>query len=769
MRRIGDWLLLTAIVIFGAVRRFSGLAVPSLWLDEILDYDVATKLTHEPLWRWLTGFASEHGPLFFATELAGRFAHAPEFAARFAPAIFGVAAVVIAAMVNTGTKDERRGENLTFALLLAGSPLAIYYSREARPYALLILLATLILAAFLRPSASPREPVPFIALALLFATSGAGPLLIASAVTAIIAFAMTRKRAFAIYAISGGVAAALIPILYRRMPPNAGSGFRISTRFFQRLLQSFSIGAVDITTIHRAAYIVAALALIGAIALIHRDRVRGVIVTGMAVLPVAVSLAALWKLRHWYAVRYVATALPAYLLLAAIGITAILRLIFRGRTAIAIPIAALVAAGFMVREGWTSATTEPYRKLNWRVIAATIHEHAHARDAVVTTNDWSYVCLDFYLRQLPPRVRLISAAESASRAASVVAHNEPVWIVSAGFHRAGDVGDWSCQYPVVLASPLEGFRLHYAPGLQHLLLHRLTPADTRALIARYPTHVLRLGSDNNVFLAGGWYGPDGDPAEGARWTGSEPVSAMLIASAADHRLTLHMMPLDYAGARPQIATISLNAAPVARLAMTPGWRDYTFDLDRTRWRDGANFLSIAFSRAEAPAAIDARSKDVRLLAARVNLISVTPLGTRASRPLPGLARPSHAGETPALPAESLPELTRAFRINEPSELLDENAWWLHSKRTAPAPPSLLARIGIEPSRHLNLDDAAETIAYDSACLNDSDFLHIAYATILNRSIDAAGERYFASALQKKETRVEVVRALVDSGEFRKTP
>src|SRR5207302_11461582 len=132
---------------------------------------------------------------------------------------------------------------------------------------------------------------------------------------------------------------------------------------------------------------------------------------------------------------YLLAALPACLLLPAIGTTAILRLIFRGRIAIAIPIAALIAAGFIVREGWTSATTEPYRKLNWRVIAATIHEHAHARDAVVTTNDWSYVCLDFYLRQLPPRVRLISAGESAVRAASVAAHNEAVWIVSAGFHR----------------------------------------------------------------------------------------------------------------------------------------------------------------------------------------------------------------------------------------------------------------------------------------------------------------------------------------------
>src|SRR4051812_13613543 len=556
MRRIGEWLLLAAIVIFGAVLRFGGLAIPSLWLDEILDYDVATKLTHEPLWRWLTGFASEHGPLFFASELAGRFAHAPEFAARFAPTVFGCVAVVVAlgCRLSAVGKDDF-AERATFALLLAGSPLAIYYSREARPYALLILLATLLLAAFLRPSASPREPVPFIALALLFTTSGSGPLLIASAITAAVAFAMTRRRHFAIYAIAAGVAAALIPILYRRMPQNPGSGFRFSARFFQRILQSFSIGAVDITVIHRAAYVVAALALIGVIVLIHRDRVRGVIVTCMAVLPVAVSLAALWKLRHWYAVRYVATALPAYLLLAAVGISAILRLIFRGRTAIVIPIAALIAAGFIVAEGWQAATTEPYRKLNWRVIAATIHEHAHARDAVVTTNDWSFVCLDFYLRQLPPKVRLISAGESAVRAASVVAHNEPVWIVSAGFHRPGDVGDWSCQYPVVLASPLEGFRLHYAPGIRHLLLNRLTAADTRALIARYPTHVMHLGRDNDFFLAGGWYGPDGDPAERARWTGAEPVSAMLIASAADHRLLLHMMPFDYAG--PQIATISL--------------------------------------------------------------------------------------------------------------------------------------------------------------------------------------------------------------------
>ncbi|MEA2164350.1 MAG: hypothetical protein QOK37_2477 [Thermoanaerobaculia bacterium] len=796
MRRTADALLLAAIAAAGAWLRFGGIAVPSLWLDEILDYDVATKLTHEPLWHWLTGFASEHGPLFFATELAGRVASSPELAARLAPALFGVAAIVIAWMagrcvgsrgpgVGAETPHDPASESrflaegtaLTFAVLLAGSPLAIYYSREARPYALLMLLATSMMALLLRGAGDPaanspssksgalRAGMAVIAL-MLFATSGATPLLIAVAITAGIAFLLSRQRFFAWFAIAAIAAAALVPLLYRRMAgASSSAGFRpLSARFFERLLQSFSVAAIDIPTVRRAAYVVAALALIGAIALVRRDRRRGAIVISMAVLPIAVSLTALWRLRHWYAVRYVSTALPAYLLLVAIGITAILRFILRGRSATFVPILALISAALIVREGWPAARTEPYRKLNWRVIAATIHEHAHARDAVVTTNDWSYVCLDFYLRRLPPRVRLIGAGESSVRAASVVAHNTPVWIVSAGFHRPGDVGDWSCQYPVVLASPLESFRLHYAPGLQHLLLNRLTPADTRALAARYPNHALHLGSESDFFLGGGWYGPEGVTGDVSRWTGPEPVSAMLIASASiDHRLLLRMAPFDYRGASLQVATISLNAAPVARIVMDREWKDYTFDVPKTRWRDGANFLTVAFARANVPSTIDPASHDSRPLAGRFNRIAVLPAGA---------AMPND---------DSRPELTRAFRINEQAgELLDENAWWRGRavEKTAfnrAALTALLGRIGFDPQPTIpkldrgavDIGELAESVAYDSDCLNDSDFLHIAYATLVNRPIDAEAARYFGEALKKKETRVGVVRALVESEEFKR--
>ena len=79
----------------------------------------------------------------------------------------------------------------------------------------------------------------------------------------------------------------------------------------------------------------------------------------------------------------------------------------------------------------------------------------------------------------------------------------------------------------------------------------------------------------------------------------------------------------------------------------------------------------------------------------------------------------------------------------------------------------MSNVTSDPSRRVAANDIAETVAYDSDCLNDPDFLHIAYATILGRPIDAGGERYFLDALKKKETRVGVARALAESPEFKR--
>src|SRR5260370_1373359 len=150
--RISEATFFAAIIAVATFLRFSGLAVPSLWLDEILGYDLATAATRLPWWRWLTGLDIDQGPLFFATELAGRISHSPELSARLAPALFGIATIVVAWLAARELRVHASGTAAVFALLLACSPLHVYYSREARPYALLMLIATGLLALLLRAS-----------------------------------------------------------------------------------------------------------------------------------------------------------------------------------------------------------------------------------------------------------------------------------------------------------------------------------------------------------------------------------------------------------------------------------------------------------------------------------------------------------------------------------------------------------------------------------------------------------------------------------------
>src|SRR5207249_759254 len=105
----------------GALLRFDGLGVPSYWLDEILGQNLTTTAAAQPWWRWLAGFAEEHGPLYYASQLMGRVFGTSELAGRLLPALFGMATIVL---VYVATRSAAT------AILLAASPLAVYYSRE---------------------------------------------------------------------------------------------------------------------------------------------------------------------------------------------------------------------------------------------------------------------------------------------------------------------------------------------------------------------------------------------------------------------------------------------------------------------------------------------------------------------------------------------------------------------------------------------------------------------------------------------------------------
>lgn len=691
-RRAVDLALLAAIVAFGAFLRFDRLGVPSLWLDEILDYDNATKFAAGPWWRWLTGFASEHGPLFFASELAGRVARAPEISARLMPALFGIAAIVVIWFCG-----RRFGVGLVAALLLAASPFHVYYSREARPYALLMLIAAGLLLS--------RRFVPSILLlgAALFTTAGAAPLLFAAGIAAFIA---GRRR----IAIASFAAAILVPLLYRQQPGGADN-------------VPFALPA----HLGREQWIFLALAVIGAVVLVRRDRTSGFVVIALAVLPALFTLGALALLHHWYAQRYFAAALPAYVLLAAAGIVAIVRIEYVG----------VAAATLIAFQSWPALREEPFRKLPWREIAASIAAHAHVGDIVLATNEWSATCLRFYL---PPGPRLLSAGESVERARRVVASHTPVWIVSAGYHRNGTIVNWACRYPVVLAATLESFHLHYAPDLRHLVANRLTDADRRTLAARFPAQTLTLGSDDDVFLGDGWYGPESMGGNPARWS-SQISTVMLLASRADHRLSFRALPIE----TPQRAAVVLNGVDAGFVDLVSEWHDYVVAIPRERWSEGPNTLTFRFTNVKIPSA-----RDTRRLSAMFDAISLD-----AGPPTP-------------------PEVMRHFRIDAP--LLDRPLrepsrfrGWNDARLSA-----LLGRLGFDPQAtmprlrrgEVTIEQLADTFAVSSECLSDEDFLRLAWPVLVGRPADPYGLRDFLGALKRGTTRSHVVRGLVKSPEFR---
>ena len=736
MRRVLDWLLLAIALIAGAFLRLRKLDAIGLWLDEILDYDIATKLAEHPTWRWAS-VSKEHGPLFFATELAGRVTHSIDLAARLPPVVIGIATILLAWFA----VRKYFGVAAIFALLLATSPLHVYYSREARPYALLMFFTVALIALLFRANAPRLTALALAGIALTSATGA--PLLIGAAVAAALAYSIRRERFYIRAAVVACVCVAIVPLLYiGNSDPSAVTAPAVS---FDRLLQSFAMSALDSTAPRAMAYAVALAALIGAIVAVRADRIRGAIVICLAVVPTVTAIVALLAMSHWYAVRYVAAAVPAYLLLASIGIVATAQFVVRRREVATFVLSAVIAAA-IAREAWPAAIAEPLRRLDWRVVANTLRQHAKRDDLVIAMNSWSYVSLDFYLRG--SGLRLINVVESTEGATHLIAHNTPAWIVSAGATR-GMTREWTCRYPIVLASPLESLRLHYAPSFAHLMTERATDADRRAFAVRlHENFSLGFGPESNVFLRDGFGDAEGTNGEYARWVVGTHASLIVPNTT---RLTLRALPL--LGHGEQRMTVTMNGgAPLAEVTLTPEWRDYTIVVPAWRWRSGANELTLTFAWSANPGGNDPRS-----LSAMIDELKTGDDGS------------GRAGSPPSL---------QITHINSAGFLLDREV-----QRHPPAPliarnrnalTQLVARLGFDPTTTLpaldrgevRLDDLAAVVADESECRSDAEFVALAYAVLTEQRVEGTAAQYYLNQLARGVPRRELVRKIVASGTMR---
>ena len=143
------WVILSLIslVIVGCILRFYNLAFNSLWIDETATYLFAQH-TFMEIWGFTASGGEFNPPLFFWVEHFMIVFGNSEFVLRFIPAIAGIATIPAFFLIGRELKDDATG--LIAAFILTISQFAIFYSQEARAYALLLFFVSIALYFFIR-------------------------------------------------------------------------------------------------------------------------------------------------------------------------------------------------------------------------------------------------------------------------------------------------------------------------------------------------------------------------------------------------------------------------------------------------------------------------------------------------------------------------------------------------------------------------------------------------------------------------------------------
>lgn len=141
------WIVASLTVLAG-VLRFATLGVQSYHHDEIV---TASRVLRGSFWHAMdaVGFSESAPPLYYAvawawTQLTGT----GEFGLRTVSAVAGVATVPVAYLLGAELSSRRAG--IVAAALVAVNPMLLWYSQEARAYALFVLLTALSLLYFVR-------------------------------------------------------------------------------------------------------------------------------------------------------------------------------------------------------------------------------------------------------------------------------------------------------------------------------------------------------------------------------------------------------------------------------------------------------------------------------------------------------------------------------------------------------------------------------------------------------------------------------------------
>lgn len=103
-------------------------------------------------------------------------------------------------------------------------------------------------------------------------------------------------------------------------------------------------------------------------------------------------------------------------------------------------------------------------------------------------------------------------------------------------------------------------------------------------------------------LGEGWAGAEEIQGSSANWALDQDARVFLPAAGeTDYRLTVTALPFDYPGAAEQGVTPRVNGHRLGRIALSPGWADYSWDVPARFLRPGLNDVRFEFDRLDAPA------------------------------------------------------------------------------------------------------------------------------------------------------------------------
>jgi hypothetical protein len=309
---------LAALTIAAAILRFATIDVQSYWFDEAL----TAKLVGMPFGDMFSSIPDTEltPPLYYVVawpwvQVLGTH----ELALRSLSALFGIALVPVVYLVGRELVSRRAG--LVAAALVAFNPLLVWYSQEARPYSLLVLLCALSMLFCARRRVWLWAL--FAALALL--THYFAAFLVVPEVLWLAWVCRPRTRAVAAGVLVGLVGAALIPLAAHERS-KIGTGYIEGISLRRRLIgvpEDFLTGLVvkfDATWEQLLEALVLVLAAVGAWLAFARERRAAILLGGLAALAAGVPMVLAIAGVDFLNTRNVIAACLPFLLLIAAGL-----------------------------------------------------------------------------------------------------------------------------------------------------------------------------------------------------------------------------------------------------------------------------------------------------------------------------------------------------------------------------------------------------------------------------------------------------------------